>query len=1109
VERIKASEAKDKQRQLSGQGKDKQRQLGQDASLDEKKREVSTTNDLKSGRVDPVSPPVPVSCGRIGTSAEKLSDASGTQAGKPAGTQVTLKSGMTDVSVSPRATVTGSVSDQINLGHSMPAATFFEWHLRLGHTGKKALKEFLQVSGIKYKGPEEFCCDGCGLGQLKNAARPGPSQNIATQPLERVCIDLSGRQRVKSLGGAEYFGVIVDQNTGYVKTVLVKTKDQFADEFIAWAEQIQKSTGKKIKIVRGDNAGEHEKIFRYCKANNIEVETTVAGHSFQNGLAERMIQELEAKARTLLLIAAAPKAFWGYAVWLAAKLYNVIGHRRNNWVGPAWLLLQESPRLDLIKPFGCIVYVKTLDAGKMAAQGSIGAYMGPSVGKRAISVWLPGRHKVISTVDFKCDEKRFAWVEASRQGSLSHLLGDFLVKDQDEDDEEDEEQLAAPARPAASIVVPQSSPPTQVQVPSQSQPSAASQLEEKKAEELKVDSSSEFGVGDDRDPFGEVEESVVPEQSNTNAVRDSAPVVSQPVQPVVNQQEQPVPVSQPQPRYSFRSNRGVPAPRFDDDPKFNVLTYCELEEGKDFFIKLAQAQEIGEKIVPKTHQEAMASDEAASWAKAEAEEYKALKDMGSYVEGVPPPGTNILKSKMVYATKENERGEVERYKARLVACGYGQVFQEDYFFTKADVSPTRSFRFVMALAASMNMHLTQLDVKSAFLNSKLDEEVWIKTPPGCKSSYWRLKKALYGLKQAAHNWRALLDKILRELGLSPCNNDPACYVLKKGGELLVMAVHVDDMLVATKSTAQRDWIISKLSEKVTLKVELEPKWLLHMHIDYNREAGVLKLDQSAYLKDVLNKFEPAGHRTARTPLPGSTYLQPADHSDLDQQGIHLYQAIVGSLMYAATHTRPDLSFSVGHLGKFLHAPAQEHLDAAYHVLWYVRSTLDYCLVYNNRGVCNAVLDGWSDANFANEVDRHSTGSYVFRLYGNLISWQSRRQKTVSVSTEEAEITAASEATREAYALRGICLACGILPESSSITLYVDNNPAVTAIQNPGYYGRLKHLDIQQKFVMEAQQQHIVSVKWCGTDTMLADSLTKPSNGKRLEQFYNTVMDSKQ
>jgi hypothetical protein len=172
-----------------------------------------------------------------------------------------------------------------------------------------------------------------------------------------------------------------------------------------------------------------------------------------------------------------------------------------------------------------------------------------------------------------------------------------------------------------------------------------------------------------------------------------------------------------------------------------------------------------------------------------------------------------------------------------------------------------------------------------------------------------------------------------------------------------------------------------------------------------------------------------------------------------------------------------------------------------------RSTLDYCLVYTNRGVRDVVLDSWSDANFANEVDRHSTGSYIFRLYGNLISWQSRRQKTVSVSTEEAEITAASEATREAYALRGICLACGMMSEPQC-HLHADNSPE-DSDSNPGYYGRLKHLDIQQKFVMEAQQQHIVSVKWCGTDTMLADSLTKPSNGKRLEQFYNTVMDSKQ
>jgi hypothetical protein len=334
--------------------------------------------------------------------------------------------------------------------------------------------------------------------------------------------------------------------------------------------------------------------------------------------------------------------------------------------------------------------------------------------------------------------------------------------------------------------------------------------------------------------------------------------------------------------------------------------------------------------------------------------------------------------------------------------------------------------------------------------------------------------------------------------------------MRKKNTLLLLAVHVDDMLVATSTTEQREWLVSELGKKVTLKVERQPKWLLHMRLDYNQEKRVLKIDQEAYLKDVLDKFDQKGRKQSRLPLQDCKYLTKAENSDLSADEIHWYQAVVGSLMYAATHTRPDLAFAVGHLGKFLHAPARQHLEAALRVLYYVRGTLGYKLVYtaaDSKHSSSCVVDGWSDANFANEEDRHSTGAYLFCLNGNIISWQSRRQKTVSVSTVEAELTAASEAAREAKALRGILVQCGLMAAGDKIVLWVDNSPAVAAIGNPGYYGRLKHLDVQQKFVMEANKVGDINVKWCSTADMLADCLTKPSSGKQLAKFYYGVMNS--
>jgi hypothetical protein len=322
-----------------------------------------------------------------------------------------------------------------------------------------------------------------------------------------------------------------------------------------------------------------------------------------------------------------------------------------------------------------------------------------------------------------------------------------------------------------------------------------------------------------------------------------------------------------------------------------------------------------------------------------------------------------------------------------------------------------------------------------------------------------------------------------------------------------LTVHVDDMLVATSSESLREWFVKELGKKVELKVELDPKWLLHMHIKYDRAAGVLQLDQSAYLQEVLDKFDPKGTKTSRITLPDCTYLHPTPESDLTPDQVHLYQAIVGSLMYAATHTRPDLSFTVSHLGKFLHSPSQVHLSAALHVLYYVRATLSYGLTYRSGAKKNGgyVLAGWCDANFANEPDRHSVSGNLQLLYDNLVDWGCKSQKTVSLSTAEAEITSGSDLTRNVVASRGMCVNISILSEKDSVPVFVDNSPAVAVITNPGYYARMKHLGVQQKFILEAHKNKIIYVKWCGTNEQLADCLTKPCSGKKLVEFYHQVM----
>ena len=247
-------------------------------------------------------------------------------------------------------------------------------------------------------------------------------------------------------------------------------------------------------------------------------------------------------------------------------------------------------------------------------------------------------------------------------------------------------------------------------------------------------------------------------------------------------------------------------------------------------------------------------------------------------------------------------------------------------------------------------------------------------------------------------------------------------------------------------------------------------------------------------------------RTARIPLAVNTYLPPTDgQSDLSAEEIKLYQTIVGSINYLAQKTRPDIAQAAGHFGKFLHNPSRIHLERLTQFLEYLASTLDTGLVYTS-GQENSIKV-WSDANFANDKDRHSTMAHIIVIAGNIISWLSKRIRNICLSTEETELTSASEATRELKRVKSLATELKLIKDSDEVILFIDNEPAVKAINNPGYYGRLKHLDISQKYVMEASKEGLLKVQWCSGSDMLADPLTKPVAAPAIEAFRRVVMKS--
>jgi hypothetical protein len=295
--------------------------------------------------------------------------------------------------------------------HSSPVNTssVAQWHARLGHISEETVKHTLQQLSIPFTTSNNAVCETCLLGKMKHNDKQGSSMTRATTPLERVSIDLSGRLRNTSVGGAEYLGVIVDEATSYTHCICARTKDEFSTSAIQWLTFIQEHLGKKVKYLRRDNAGEYHTLSDYCVSHGIIQETTVAGNSFQNGLSERTLGTLERMTRTMMIGAGAPAGFWAEASMTAAFILNHTIHKTRGGSFPITTFLGLKPRLDLIKPFGSAAYALIQDAYKWGAQSNKTVYLGPAANKKGYKLWDPNAHKVVVALHVRFVEDVFPW----------------------------------------------------------------------------------------------------------------------------------------------------------------------------------------------------------------------------------------------------------------------------------------------------------------------------------------------------------------------------------------------------------------------------------------------------------------------------------------------------------------------------------------------------------------------------------------------------------------------------------------------------------------------------------------------------------------------------
>ena len=494
---------------------------------------------------------------------------------------------------------------------------------------------------------------------------------------------------------------------------------------------------------------------------------------------------------------------------------------------------------------------------------------------------------------------------------------------------------------------------------------------------------------------------------------------------------------------------------------------------------------------PHTVGEVQSTPEKAHWLKAMEKEMKSLRESEVWDLVELPSGRKPVGSKWVFKVKTDEDGNVERYKARLVAQGFTQKFGADYDETFCPVVRLESIRTLIALSVQHGLQLHQVDVTTAFLNGKLEEEVFMKQPEGFVAKgrehlVCRLKKSLYGLKQSPRCWNTALDKHLREIGFTQTESDPCIYRASKG-EPFFLGVYVDDIVMASKSQTRLAEVKKSLAKKFDIKDLGRLHHFLGMKVVQDETMGNVWVGQHAYTENLLRKFGMESAKPVATPVDTSTKLEKATDCDecIDQQQ---YQSAVGSLLYLAMATRPDIAFAVSNVAKFSAQPTKQHWTAVKRILRYLRGTADYGLVFtpNVSGDCV----GYSDADWGGDLDdRKSTSGYLFLISGGAVSWRSKKQTCVALSTAEAEYVALASAAQEATWIRQLTAVLENRPQET-VTVFEDNQSAICMAKNPQFHGRSKHISIKYHFVRDQVDKGTVKLKYCPTKEMIADMMTK-------------------
>ncbi|KAJ0512023.1 putative RNA-directed DNA polymerase [Helianthus annuus] len=506
-------------------------------------------------------------------------------------------------------------------------------------------------------------------------------------------------------------------------------------------------------------------------------------------------------------------------------------------------------------------------------------------------------------------------------------------------------------------------------------------------------------------------------------------------------------------------------------------------------------------VEPKTYSEAVKDER---WVEAMNNEMEALYRNNTWVLVDLPKDRKPIGCKWVYKVKYKANGEIERYKAKLVAKGFNQREGIDFSETFSPVVKMVTIRIVLKLAVNNNWLLYQMDVNNAFLYGTLTKDVFMTLPQGYFSNdnakVCKLVKSLYSLKQAPRQWNEKLTDVLVSMGFVQSVCDYSLFVLSKQDVFIILLVYVDDIVVTGNNKIEIEKVKACLKESFQIKDLGILRYFLGIEVLYS--DACICLSQRKYCLELLNEFGYLACKPVTTPIEQSFIVtNKCDKEQKNLENINGFQRLIGKLIYLSL-TRPDISYDVQFLSQYMHCPSQVHLDIALRLLRYLK--LSPGKGVNFKKSDNMNLSGFVDSDWAKCLKtRKPVTRFGIFLGDTLVSWKSKKQSVVSRSTAEAEYRAMCSATCEIMWILNVLTELKIV-YNLPVKLFCDSKSAISISQNPVFHEHTKYFEIDLHFLREKIAAGIIEPEKVHSDVQIVDIFTKGLNASQHQTLCESL-----